>query len=138
MSAEDSESKSERTEPTDDSRSAGVNSERRVLAVMLASLFIYVVIFAMPSCWPTKPIEVERSPERSRDLRIDLNRASWAELVQLPGVGPKLADRIIEDRKTKGPFRNLDDLGRVRGIGPALLERIGPYLTWQPMEAKSK
>jgi competence protein ComEA len=55
---------------------------------------------------------------------VDVNRASAAELETLPGIGPALARRIMESRAEDGPFRTADDLLRVRGIGPATLERI--------------
>ena len=46
----------------------------------------------------------------------------------LPGIGPALSARIVEYRQRKGPFRSVWELGRVRGIGPVLLERIRPYV----------
>lgn len=55
---------------------------------------------------------------------VDLNRAGLEELCTLPGIGPRLAQRIIEDRATGGPFRSLDDLARVRGIGRATVARL--------------
>jgi competence protein ComEA len=55
--------------------------------------------------------------------RVDLNNASLAELDTLPGVGPAIAERIVEER----PYSTLADLQRVRGIGPATLERIRPH-----------
>ena len=55
---------------------------------------------------------------------IDLNRASPEELEALPGIGPALAQRIVGFRETFGPFRQVDDLLEVRGIGPKLLERL--------------
>jgi prefoldin subunit 5 len=55
---------------------------------------------------------------------IDLNTAEQVELKNVPGIGSKLADRIIAAR----PFSNLMDLRRVSGIGPALLEQIKPYV----------
>lgn len=73
--------------------------------------------------------EVER---RSRPLeegeRIDPNRASAAELDRLPGVGPAVADRIVEARETDGAFRGAEELERVRGIGPATVERLSALL----------
>lgn len=55
---------------------------------------------------------------------IDLNRAGAEELQILPGIGPALAGRILEHRQREGPFREPEDLLKVRGIGPATLERI--------------
>jgi len=56
--------------------------------------------------------------------RLDVNRASLEELQTLPGIGPALAGRILQSRADDGPFRSPEDLLRVRGIGPATLERI--------------
>lgn len=55
---------------------------------------------------------------------IALNRATEAELVCLPGVGPRLAARIAADRASRGGYREVKDLERVAGIGPALLARL--------------
>jgi competence protein ComEA len=59
---------------------------------------------------------------------IDVNHASAAELQRLPGVGPVLAQRIITEREKK-PFRSLEDLRRVSGIGPKTLEKLRPHLS---------
>lgn len=61
--------------------------------------------------------------------RIDVNHASEAELQVLPGIGPARARAIIDDRRLHGPFRSVDDLERVRGIGPALLEGLRAFAT---------
>ena len=58
---------------------------------------------------------------------LDINRATAAELEQLPGIGPALAARIIAKRDSMGGFRRVDDLDAVRGIGPAKLQRLRPY-----------
>ena len=60
--------------------------------------------------------------------RLDLNRARQAELVQLPGVGPVLAERIVSFRETRGPFRAINDLRQVSGIGAKTLEKIRPWV----------
>ena len=60
---------------------------------------------------------------------IDLNRASAAELEALPRVGPALARRIVDDREANGPFRSIDELDRVRGIGPRTIELLRPLVT---------
>ncbi len=60
-------------------------------------------------------------------LAIDLNSAGADELSLLPGVGPALAARIVEDRQARGPFRSIEELDRVRGVGPALLRGVRPF-----------
>lgn len=55
---------------------------------------------------------------------IDLNRATAEELDELPGIGPSTAQAIVDHRAEHGPFRSVDDLLEVRGIGPAKLEAI--------------
>lgn len=67
-----------------------------------------------------------RRPVEGRTAPIDLNRASAEELQTLPGVGPAIAARIVEARRTE-PFRTLGDLTRVRGIGPATVSRLAGF-----------
>jgi competence ComEA-like helix-hairpin-helix protein len=55
---------------------------------------------------------------------VDVNRAPAGELMRIPGVGPALAARIVEERRTGGPFRTLDELTRVTGIGERTVERM--------------
>jgi competence ComEA-like helix-hairpin-helix protein len=54
---------------------------------------------------------------------LDLNTASKKELQSIKGIGPVLAERIIAGR----PYRTVDDLLKVKGIGPKKLENIRPY-----------
>lgn len=61
---------------------------------------------------------------------IDVDRASAGELEALPRVGPGLARRIVEDREAHGAFGSLEGLGRVRGVGPALIRVLAPHVTF--------
>ncbi len=73
-------------------------------------------------------IDIERASPQVVQFQLDINEADWPELSVLPEIGETLAKRIIETRKSRGPFSGIEDLRRVRGIGPRTLERIRPFL----------
>ncbi|MCB0825205.1 MAG: ComEA family DNA-binding protein [Armatimonadetes bacterium] len=60
---------------------------------------------------------------------VSINLAGPDELVMLPGVGPAIADNIVQYREENGPFQTLDAVQEVPGIGPNLFDRIKPYLS---------
>jgi competence protein ComEA len=68
-----------------------------------------------------RPLEIHPAP-------YDLNRADRAQLLQLPGVGPNLANRISAVRDERGGFEKVDDLRSVPGVGPARMERLRPLV----------
>jgi len=61
--------------------------------------------------------------------RVDVNRATLSELTGLPGIGPKLAQRVIDYSRTNGPFKTVDDLLLVEGIGRKKLTRMCDLVT---------
>lgn len=66
---------------------------------------------------------------------VELNSASKAELTNLPRVGEKLAERIIERREELGGFRSVDDLLGVKGIGEKTLDKMRPFCVVAPLDA---
>jgi competence protein ComEA len=76
---------------------------------------------------PTAP-----APKRSHQGLIDLNQATDRDLDALPGVGPKLAERIMKYRQSIGSFHSLDELRAVKGIGKKKFEQIRPLVTVTP------
>jgi competence ComEA-like helix-hairpin-helix protein len=67
------------------------------------------------------PDDIQRTP-------LDLNHATLDDLTRLPGVGPVLAQRILETREAGGRFTTVDDLAGVRGLGRSKLERLRPFV----------
>ena len=59
---------------------------------------------------------------------LDVNHATWVEWAQLDGIGETPARRIIDDRQDRGEFTTIEDVARVKGIGPKTLARIRPHL----------
>jgi competence protein ComEA len=59
---------------------------------------------------------------------LDLNRAAPGDLLLLPGVGPKLAERIVAERVRRGGYARADELLTVKGIGPATFARMQRFV----------
>ncbi len=68
----------------------------------------------------TAPLLAAPSAAVQTGGKLDVNSASSEELLNVPGIGPVLAQRIIEGR----PYQSADELTRVKGIGPKIYERI--------------
>jgi len=67
---------------------------------------------------------------------VNINTASKDELVALPGIGPAKAQAILDYRKANGPFKSVDDLKGVKGIGAKRLEKLRPEISVGPAPAK--
>ena len=85
-----------------------------------------------PAAEETAPEEAEGGEDPRPDSllpgeRIDVNTADVYDLQRLPGIGEKRAQDIIAWREERGPFRSLDELTGVSGIGPAILEGLRDY-----------
>ena len=72
------------------------------------------------------------APKRSHQGSLDVNRATEQDFDALPGIGPRLAERIMEYRQSVGAFHALDELRAVKGIGKKKFERIRPLVTVTP------
>lgn len=98
---------------------------------------------SIPSTKPLRPSRVRRiggvlaamlvagmlaAANDARAAAVDVNTASAAELEALPGIGAAKAAAIVEERQVR-PFASIEDLERVRGIGPALVAELRPHIT---------
>ena len=72
------------------------------------------------------------SPPNASTAMININTASAEELDKLPGIGPAIAKAIIDYRTKNGPFKKIEDINDVKGIGDALFEKIKDQITVGP------
>ena len=63
---------------------------------------------------------------------ININTATPQQLETLPGIGPTLAQRIVDYRTANGPFKSIEDVKNVKGIGDSLFEKIKDSITVGP------
>ena len=76
----------------------------------------------------TGPGHPSNSAEKPGQLLVPVNTAPASELQKLPGIGPKLAEAIMAYRKQSGHFASVEQLLEVKGIGPAKLRRLRPFV----------
>ena len=120
----------------DESRLTWSYPQRRVLLVLLSILCLFLIVrYALNPAYVSDP--QPEKPARFDELvdKIDPNTADWQTLAALPGIGEKRAKDIVAYRdRVRGADPNRivfdaeGDLLYVKGIGPALLSGIKPYL----------
>lgn len=83
-------------------------------------------------------VEFDRAPPLELQFQIDVNRADWPEFTLLPGIGETLARRVVAHRARHGPFRSVEQLEDVPGIGPKTVRRLRKYVTVGPGTATAE
>jgi len=91
-----------------------MSKTKNVLILCIA--VVMVMAFSVPS-WAGETV------------KVNLNKATVAELVQLKGIGQKYAERIVEFREKNGPFTKTEDLMNVKGIGLKIWEKNKDLIT---------
>ena len=111
-------------------------SSQGALGAVVALLAIAALAATRPAPQPADAKLARPAPIASAAVRalrdgqtLDINSAHASELLMLPGVGPKLAQRIVEERERRAGFRSVEDLLDVRGIGPAVFERLMRFVS---------
>jgi competence protein ComEA len=100
----------------------------RALLVLLAIVAIAVVpAAAQQKSSPAKSAEAKVTATPSAP--VNLNTATQAQLEALPGLGPKVAQRILEYRQKNGNFKKVEDLMNVKGIGEKSFLKLKPLVT---------
>ena len=95
---------------------------RNLGALLALSAFVALFVLAAPA-----PALGAAGDERAP--RVNLNTASVDDLTGLPGIGPSYAKRIVEYREKNGPFKRVEDLLNVQGIGEKTLEKLRDRIT---------
>ena len=85
---------------------------------------LLLIVLCTAGLMPTSLSAAENPTVNHAAATISLNRATAEELQALPGVGPALSERIIKYRTEHGPFRTVDQLTEVQGVGQAKLARF--------------
>ena len=105
--------------------------DQRVMATLL---LVILTIYSGVSTWAWVSRKEEARENWHRQTSgpvistVEINSASALELELLPGIGPGLAQRLVEDRRDRGPFSDVQDMDRVPGIGPRTIERLRPFV----------
>ncbi|HUU13412.1 MAG TPA: helix-hairpin-helix domain-containing protein [Terriglobia bacterium] len=107
---------------------------RILIPIVALGLLAAVLIFAKEKPAPKR----EEKPAGEDQQLIDVNKASAEDFTRLPGIGPKLAQRIVSFRKKHGPFRRVEDLLAIQGIGYGKWKAIRPQLRLGPSDDESK
>lgn len=98
-----------------------------VVAVGLILLLIAMQLWRRTSTGG-ETVEIQRLAEQRYEFRIEINEATWVEWMQLEGIGEIMGRRIVQDREERGPFRSIEDVRRVSGIGPKTMDNIRHHL----------
>ena len=99
--------------------------QRAIISLTATGLIILILWLTMSQ---KNLVDFFYPPEQRIRFSLDINNAPPRELSLLPGIGPAMALRIIETRQQRGPFKSIDDIIHVPGIGKITLEDIRPFI----------
>ena len=108
---------------------------RRSLAFTLAAVLIAGSLTSLAAYAQGPSARQSAQASKPAAAVVNINTAATAELEALPGVGPALAARIIDYRQKYGPFKKIEDLMSVRGIGEKSFLKLKPLVTIAPAKS---
>ena len=108
---------------------------------MFRTVLSLVVVSCLVCALPPRAVGAQSKTSRSSAAKpsstavVNLNTASASDLEGLPGVGAKTAARIVEYRQKNGPFKKIEELMNVRGVGEKNFLKLKPQITVAPAKA---
>ena len=97
--------------------------QRQIGRALGTALFLAVIALILA------PAARAAAPGTGEEKAVNINTAGVEELMSLPGIGKAYAERIVEYRQKNGPFKKVEDLLNVRGIGEKTFDRIRTRLS---------
>jgi competence protein ComEA len=92
-------------------------------------LLTLLVILAMAAVSTVSLNAAEKPAAAAGDKLVNINTADSGQLISLPQIGPKMAQRILDFRKSNGNFKRVQDLMKVKGIGEKIFAKLQPLIT---------
>lgn len=114
-----------------ESSTFGLVHSDRVFLVVITFCCLALLGFKWWNASPggAETIEIRHLQAADSLFQIDINTATWVEWMQLDGIGETTARNIVANRETDGPFISINDVQRIRGIGPKTLEKMRLHLS---------
>jgi len=104
-----------------------VVAKKRKAFIGISMLLIMAFLFSPARLGFCQPVQ-GKMPNQAQ-MNLSVNQATLEQLQGLKGVGPVIAQRIVDHRSQNGSFKSLDELTEVKGIGKAKFEKIKDQLT---------
>jgi len=114
---------------------AGFNKEGLMRSLLTLAVSTLLVFAHMDAAAQQQKSGGRASAKTSTTAVVNINTASSAELEALPGIGAKTADRIIEYRQKNGPFKKIEELMNVRGVGEKNFLKLKNQITVAAVKA---
>ena len=92
-------------------------------------MFVLMVILTVTLLSTVSLHSVEKPAAASGSKLVNINTADAGQLIELPQIGPKMAQRILDFRKSNGNFKRVQDLMKVKGIGEKVFAKLQPLIT---------
>jgi competence protein ComEA len=111
---------------------------KKILCIMVVFAFLLGSVSLLYAAEPKEKAKAEekgKAAEPAKAAKVDINTATAEELCKLPGINKKIAEEIIAHR-TKEPFKTIEDIKKVKGIGDKRYEKIKDQIEVKEIKKK--